>query len=111
MAKNYLQAGDSLTLPAPAALASGEAVLVGAIFGVAQVAAASGASVTLSRTGVFTLPKTTGQAWTVGAKVYWDAANKLVTTTASGNTLIGAAVDAKLAADATGSVLLDGSIR
>lgn len=111
MAKNYLQAGESLTVLAPAALASGDPVLVGAIFGVAQTAAASGAQVEIARRGVFTLPKTAGQAWTAGVKVYWDATNKEVTTTATSNTLIGAALEARASADTAGSVLLDGTIR
>ncbi|MDS9467345.1 DUF2190 family protein [Paracoccus sp. MBLB3053] len=111
MAKNYLQAGEFVTVLAPAALASGDPVLVGAIFGVVQFDADSGDEVELARRGIFDLPKTTGQAWTAGVKVYWDATNSLVTTTASGNTLIGAATAARVAGDTTGTVLLDGTIR
>ena len=109
--KNWIQPGEHITLPAPAAVVGGAGVLVGGIFGIAQGNAGIGEPVVLVRRGVFTLPKTSAQAWTVGAKVYWDAANAVVTTTASGNTLIGAAVEIAANPSATGIVLLDGTIR
>ncbi|WP_444668575.1 capsid cement protein [Cereibacter changlensis] len=58
----------------------------------AQTAAAAGAPVVLVTRGVFDLPKAGAQAWALGAAIYWDDTNKLCTTTASGNTLIGRAV-------------------
>ncbi|WP_379028883.1 DUF2190 family protein [Paracoccus simplex] len=109
--KNWVQPGEHITVPAPAEVSGGEGVLVGAIFGVAQGDADVGEPVVLVRRGVFELPKTSAQAWTAGAKVYWDAAGKLVTTTASGNTLIGAAVEVAANPSASGIVLLDGAIR
>jgi len=107
--KNFVQHGETLTLAAPADVSSGDGVLVGSIFGIAVETAASGAQVALKTTGVFTLPKATGQAWTVGAKVYWDNTNKVCTTTSSSNTLIGAIVVAALSADTSGTVRLNGS--
>ena len=92
--KNFVQAGNILTLPAPYAVASGDGALIGAIFGVAQKAAASGEEVAFLVTGVLDLPKAPSQAWAVGAKVYWDNTARVCTTTATGNTLIGAAVKA-----------------
>lgn len=109
--KTAIQDGEVLTLAAPYDVASGAGALVGTIFGVAQVTAASGADVPLVRRGVFTLAKATGAAWTLGAKLYWDNTNKVCTTTATSNTLIGAAAAAAASGDATGSVLLDGAIR
>lgn len=109
--QNYKFPGENITLPAPAAVASGEAQLIGSIFGVAQADADIGVPVVYVRRGVFTLPKTSAQAWTVGAKLYWDAAAKVVTTTASGNTLIGAAAAAAANPSPVGDVLLDGVIR
>ena len=51
------------------------------------------------------------QAWTAGAKVYWDNTTKLVTNVASGNTLVGvAALAVGSGADETiGRVRLNGS--
>lgn len=107
--KNFIQSGAVITVPAPAAKSSGDGVLVGDLFGVAQVDAANGANVPIVVLGVFQLPKATSQAWTVGAKVYWDNTNSNCTTTASGNTLIGVATAAALAADTDGEVRLNGA--
>jgi predicted RecA/RadA family phage recombinase len=90
--KTYIQPGHAITLLAPYALESGDGLLVGAIFGVASHDAASGAEVETQLTGVLDLAKTASQAWTAGAKVYWDNAAKRVTNVASGNTLVGVAV-------------------
>lgn len=87
--RNFVQPGDVLDLTAPAALTAGQGVLIGALFGVAAETAASGATFELHVKGVYDLPKVGSQAWTVGALVYWDAANARCTTTAAGNTLIG----------------------
>ncbi|MBB4212689.1 putative RecA/RadA family phage recombinase [Rhodothalassium salexigens DSM 2132] len=92
--KNYIQPGATLTLTAPYAVTSGDGLLVGAIFGVAAGDAASGATVEAALTGVFDLTKIGSQAWTAGAKVYWDDTNKRCTTVATDNTLIGVAVEA-----------------
>jgi len=109
--KNYLQDGDTLTIAAPAAVASGDPVQIGSIFGVAMADAATGADVAIVREGIFTLPKVSAQAWAVGAKIYWDATNKVCTTAAPGNTLIGTATAAAANPSATGAVLLDGTVR
>ena len=109
--KTYVQPGATLTLTAPYAVASGDGLLVGAIFGVAAGDAASGATVEAALTGVFDLTKIGSQAWTVGAKVHWDDANKRCTTVATDNTLIGVAVEAVAAGagDTVGRVRLNGS--
>lgn len=97
-------------LTAPYATADGGGVLVGAIFAVAMAAVASGAKGVFQRRGIFTLPKATGEAWTEGQKVYWDNTNRRLTTTASANTLVGAAAQAQLAGDTSGKALLTGQI-
>jgi predicted RecA/RadA family phage recombinase len=93
MAKNYIQPGDVVTVAAPTGgVASGAGVLVGSLFGIAATTAAQGAPVEIVTTGVFTLPKLSAQAWTVGARIYWDDTNKHCTTTASTHKLIGVAL-------------------
>ena len=109
--RNSLFSGYNVTLPAPYALQSGQMAQVGSIIGVAQAAAAAAADVVLVRHGVFTLAKATGQAWALGATLYWDNAARNVTTVVATNKMIGAAFAAALAGDTTGSVLLDGAIR
>lgn len=109
--KNFIQSAAILSVTAPAVVASGDGVLVGTIFGVAQADAASGDPVEIVRGGVFDLPKVSAQAWTAGAKIYWDNGAGNCTTTASGNTLIGAAAEPAANPTATGRVVLDGAIR
>lgn len=99
--KNFVQEGVTLTLTAPAAVSSGDGVLVGVIFGVANHDAESGADVEVTTKGVYTLTKVTGTAFTQGAALYWDNGNSRLTTTASGNTLVGAAAVAAGSSDTT----------
>ena len=107
--KIYVNDGNIVTLTAPRALASGDGALVGALFGVAQTDAEDGATVALVLTGVMTLTKVTSQSWTAGTtKVYWDDANHLCTSTASGNKLIGVAVSGAASGTTTGDVRLNG---
>lgn len=109
MAKNYVQDGDKLVVVAPYALASGAGALVGSLFGVAENAAAISGNVNLVLSGVHTLAKATGVAWTVGLRLYWDDAAKNVTTVAAANKLIGVAAAAALSGATTGNVLLSGA--
>lgn len=109
--KNYIQAGDNLTVTATAAVTGGDGVLVGAIFGVAQGDAEAGEDVVVVRRGVFEFSKVSTEVWTAGAKVYWDAVAATLTTTETDNVLVGAAVLAAANPSATGTVLLDGTIR
>lgn len=109
--RNFVQTAVLITVAAaPYVVASGGGCLVGALFGVAQAAAANGAQVVLETQGVFDLPKAAGDTPAVGAKVYWNDAAKSVTTTAAGNTLIGCAIKAALAGDATVRVRLNGTV-
>lgn len=93
------------TVPADTTIESGQGVVVGAIVGVALNPGVATDEIQLALEGVFTLGKAAG-AISQGAKVYWDAANKVVTTTASGNTFAGYAFAAALNADATVNVVL-----
>jgi predicted RecA/RadA family phage recombinase len=92
--KNFVQPGQTLTVTAPYNVASGAGVLVGSLFGVATAAALLNAQVEIETEGVFDLVKVGSQAWSVGARVYWDDTAKNCTTTASTNKLIGVAVAA-----------------
>ncbi|QQA43951.1 DUF2190 family protein [Pelagovum pacificum] len=106
--KNYVQPGVNLTLAAPYDVASGAGVLVGSIFGVAALTADSGDDVTIVTEGVFDLAKVSAQAWTVGARIFWDDSTKLATTTAASgaNKLIGVATAAAANPSDTGQVRL-----
>ena len=106
--KNFIQPGNVVTLPAPVGGAlSGQAVQIGSLFGVAAYTALQGADLEVEVVGVFELPKAAG-ALAAGQKAYWDATNKVVTGTATGNVAIGAVVLAVASAALTVRVRLDG---
>lgn len=107
--KNFVQNGEVMELTAPYARLSGEGALIGAMFGVATVDVASGARANFILEGVVTLKKTSAQAWTEGALIYWDNTNKECTTTSTANTRIGCAAAAATNPSDTGSVRLNGT--
>ena len=106
--KNFVQHGNTLTLTAPTDLTSGDGVIVGSIFAIANTNALTGQDVECELAGVFELPKATG-ALAQGAKVYWNNTSKNVTGTASGNTLIGVTTKGAGANDAAVPVRLNGT--
>lgn len=108
MAKNFIQPGRTVTLIAPADVKSGDLVVVGKLFGVAVTDASSGDPVEACTEGVYTLPKTAAQAWTLGAAIYWDGATKKCTTAdgAGANVPVGHAVAAAANPSDTGTVRL-----
>ncbi|GGG51669.1 hypothetical protein GCM10010964_43570 [Caldovatus sediminis] len=109
MAKNYVHDGVRVTVAAPYALTSGGGCKVGALFGVAQTDAESGAPVALVTQGVFDLVAEdagSGQDLAVGDVVYWDDTNRRATKTATDNMRIGVAVAAKASTATTVRVRL-----
>jgi predicted RecA/RadA family phage recombinase len=105
--KNFLQPGQSLDVVAPTGgVVSGLPVIIGSLIGISAVTAVAGVLISMQLSGCYSLPKTTGQAWATGAKIYWDATNKLATTTSAGNTLIGTVIADALSADTIGSIRL-----
>lgn len=107
--KNYIQDGKSMTVPAPTGgSVSGVGVLAGTLFGIASTTEAAGDDVSICTEGVFDHAKTSAQAWTLGAAIYWDDTNKVMTTTASSNTLVGKAAAVAANPSATGRVRLNG---
>ncbi|WP_203077300.1 DUF2190 family protein [Falsiroseomonas ponticola] len=107
--RNFIQPGDSLAVAVPYAggVTSGQGVLVGALFGVAAVDGAQNAVIEAQTQGVFDITKEPALAITAGARVFWDNANRRITTTAAGNFQVGIATLAALAADTTVRVWLN----
>lgn len=89
------------------AVAAGDVIVSGDCCLIAHLDIAAGelGAVTIHG-GVYSETKATGEAWAIGASVYWDATNSRLTTTLTGNTLFGRATAAALSADATGSAIL-----
>jgi predicted RecA/RadA family phage recombinase len=111
--QNFVERGDTIVVAAPYDRTAGQGAQVGQIFGVCAGDADSGDNVALKLTGVFDLTKAGSQAWAVGALVYWDNSAKNCTTTATGNLLIGAAVQAvdNGSTSTIGRVRLNGAAR
>lgn len=84
------------------AKSAGDGVLQGAIFGVSLNTYLSSETGQMILVGVFTLPKTTSEAWTLGQALYWDDSTKKLTTTAGSLKRAGVAYAAAGSADTTG---------
>lgn len=108
--KNYVQAGVNLTLNAPYAVVSGDGALIGSIFGVAAGDAGNGAEADFVTEGVFTLPKVSTDVFAIGAPVYWDDGNKVVTAVAADGVRVGVAVTAAGNPSASVQVKLSGIV-
>ena len=109
MATNYVQPGKILTLTAPYDRTSGQGALVGSVFGVALGTVLSAAEGQFQIDGVWTLAKTSGQAWTVGQPIYWDNTNKRCDSDPSLGALIGVATAVAANPSSTGTVRLNGA--
>lgn len=108
--KNFIADDCMFTAPAPANVTKDVPLLMGTLFVIPSSTQLSGELCSFVKRGKVKVPKVTSQAWaTVGAKVYWDDTNKNVTTTSSGNSLIGAVAEAAGSADTVGYVLLNGT--
>lgn len=108
--KTFVQPGETISLIAPAATPAGQGVLVGFLFGVAITTVGAGQSVECDTRGVFTMAKTTGEAWAQGALLYWNDTTKALTTTVGTNRAVGMAAQAAASADTTGVVYLPGRV-
>ncbi|MGE0650265.1 MAG: DUF2190 family protein [Alphaproteobacteria bacterium] len=98
--KNYVQPGKSITVAAPSGgVASGDGVLIGTLFGVAQHDADEGADLELLTEGVVELPKAAPLAIGVGDRLFWDGPNGQLNKTATAQVCVGIAVLAAADAD------------
>ncbi len=105
--KNLIRnVADNLPLIAPYALKSGDPFMVGSLFAIASIDADVGAPVEGVTKGEFSLPKTAGEGWSVGQKLYWNAATKALTTTAGSNLQVCVATQAAASAAVTGAAKL-----
>ncbi len=114
MTTKFVQDGDVLDYAnaSGATIASGAVVVMGNIIGVALSDIADGTTGAVAIEGVFTLPKTTGSAWTIGSKLLWDvSAGKFdvgTATPATGDVSVCCvAAGAAASAATTGPVLLN----
>ncbi len=93
--KSYIAPGKSITLTAPTGgVVSGDGVLIGTLFGIAQFDAIEGAEVEILTEGVVEIGKTSALQIGVGDRLFWDATNKVVNKTATAQVCVGVAVSA-----------------
>lgn len=92
----FKDSGEVVPYTTVSAVSAGDVVVQGELVGVVTHDIAAGESGNLGVSGNWIFPKATdsGSALTAGANVYWNAASQVVTTTASGNKLIGKVVTA-----------------
>lgn len=92
--KNYVQPGKVLDLTAPAAIISGQALVIGSLFVVAQADAASGEKFAGLAEGVVTIPKLATDVMAEGAKVNWNTTTKQLQLATSDLDGVGSVVEA-----------------
>lgn len=102
---SYVSDGEFIDYTPGAAVAEGAVVVIGNIIGVATKAIAANTLGAICVEGVVSMAKD-GAAITLGATVYWDATNSVVTATAGSNKTVGKCVKAAAAGDANALVRL-----
>lgn len=107
--KNFVQKGDVVTFTAPTGgVTAGVPALIGALTVIPAFSAAEGYECEGVTQGVFSLAKKSTDTPTQFAKAYWDSTNGEVTTTASGNRLVGVFMNALASGTVEADVRMDG---
>ncbi len=96
----FVQDGNAIDVTLAADVVVGEVMVMGELVGVANNTGLTGEVVAMKISGVWEMKAKDADEVTVGAKVYWDADEDELTTTATDNTQAGLAVTAKAAATA-----------
>ena len=100
--KTYIAPGHSITITAPSGgVTSGQGVLIGTLFGIAQADAAEATEAEILTAGVVEIGKTSALQIDVGDRLFWDATNKVVNKTATAQVCVGIAVAAAANPSAT----------
>jgi predicted RecA/RadA family phage recombinase len=94
MIAKYIQRGHQIDFIPDTDVAAGDVVIIGDLAGIAKLDIKAGTLGALALVGVFDIPKATGEGTAIaaGTIVFWDATNKIVTTTAGDNKYLGKTV-------------------
>jgi predicted RecA/RadA family phage recombinase len=107
---NFVHDGNTVVVPAPREVFSGDGVQVGALFGIAATWAPAGQQVALSLRGVFEVKKVANEYWPVGARVYWDDIQHIFCADPANAVFVGVAVEeTKMEAPGVGRIRLNGT--
>lgn len=92
----FLQQGNTIDFIPTADVPAGEVVVQGELVGIATRPIPANTLGALTVVGVFDVPKASATEFAAGAKVYWDATNKLAVASDGGgaNKLMGKAIKA-----------------
>jgi predicted RecA/RadA family phage recombinase len=110
--KNYIEEGDKFVYVVPngTTINAGDFVFAGALCGVSQDTATGvpdgSVSVVVKRTGVFELPKTTGETWAQGDRLFWNSGTSKFTNDSTKTPVHAVAFVAAASSDAIGTLLL-----
>ena len=94
MSADFVQEGAAVDYTPTADTPAGTVVVQGELVGVTKHDIKADALGSIAVEGVFDFDKDPTISISAGAKVYWDATNEHVVTTATGNKLIGKAIAA-----------------
>ncbi len=89
------------------AVAAKAVVVIGSIIGIALDAVTTGATGVLEIGRIWSLPKHAGETWVQGDELYWDATNRYLTLTSTGNTRAGRATANAASAASTANINLN----
>ena len=103
MTNKYVSSGDKQSIVAAGAVTQGSIYVGTSRSGVYLETATTGDLVAVALRGVFTLAKTTGQAWTNGQAIYATSAG-VATSTVGSNIPLGYAWGAAASGDTTAAV-------
>jgi predicted RecA/RadA family phage recombinase len=101
-ADNYVRKVGTVRWTNPsAAVSSGDVIDLGSRYGIVHKDVASNAVGIVFTEGIFTFTLATNETISIGDQIYWDSSNTQVTETATTDTYLGAAVQAKTTTSAT----------
>lgn len=105
MARNYVQEGKHIPFIAGATTTSGQAVVIGALLGVALNDVANGAAGIAAVEGVWELPKVSTDTFANGQQLTWDVSEaKLTEGVAAEGDLVACCVAVEVAGNGTTTV-------
>jgi predicted RecA/RadA family phage recombinase len=105
--RNYIKSGKIITATASRTLLSGAGMLIGSLFSVATTDVTSGSTGEFQTEGVFSLDKTSAEAWTAGDPIYWNNTTFKADNSSVAGELIGIAESAAANPSSTGRVRLN----
>lgn len=110
MGRRFIDNGSQMTFTAAADLSADDVVVINSlVVGVVPNDVASGAVGIADVAGKFELPKSSGEALSAGARVYWNSTSG-ITGTATANTYAGIVARSAASADLSVDVTLTSAI-